>query len=153
MTILLNPEPARAADSDFVIKYYDVPRYDEQGRFQGDISDWPVLLRASGNYRPYGAGIEISVARHPILRYTPSGVWIYTWGGKKFVNLRAGKQWASATEVEAIDQLWHRKRTQVRILESRLTEAKEVHDILVKHFYKKPPAPRSRYYASDYDGY
>lgn len=137
------------ADPEYKIEYYDVPRYDEQGRYQGNTEGWPVLLRASGGFCQYGARIEMSIHRHPILSYTPSGVWIGTWGDKKFVNLRAMRQWASADEAEAIDQLWHRKRKQVQILASRLAEAEEVQGVLEKHFGKKAPPPRARYYRED----
>lgn len=98
------------------------------------------LLRASG--RASDGNVEIVVERHAILRYTPAGAWIDTYGGKRFVNLRASKQWASATEAEAIDQLYHRKRAQVRILESRFAEAKGVQAAMEKHLGKTPPAPR-----------
>jgi len=133
-------------EPEFKIEHYDVPLYDKD-RFVCTGEDWPVLLRASAGFCQYGARIEISIHRHPVISYTPSGAWIATWGGKKFVNLKANKQWASADEAEAIDQLYYRKRKQVQILSARLAEAKEVKGVLEKHFDKKPPAPRARSYS------
>lgn len=137
-----------APDPETVTEYYAVPHYDKQSRFQPHDETWPVLYRASGSILAYGPNyVEISIHIHPVVRYTPSGAWIATWSGEKFVNLRAGKQWASADEAEAIDQLWHRKRAQVRILSSRLAEAKQVKEAMAKTFDKKEPAPRTRYWS------
>ena len=108
--------------------------------------DCAVLLRASGRATD-AQDVEIVVEQHKVLSYTPCGAWIETWGKKRFVNLRAGKQWASADEAEAIDQLWHRKRAQVRILSSRLAEAEQVKEAMAKAFDKKEPAPRTRYWS------
>lgn len=108
------------------------------------------LLRASG--RASEGNVEIVVERHAILRYTPTGAWIDTYDGEKFISLRSVKQWASATEAEAVDQLYHRKRAQVRILESRFAEAKEVQAAMEKHLGKKPP-PRRAWRSSEYDYY
>lgn len=113
-----------------------------------DKHDWPVLLRASG--RHYGDdSIEINVERHIVLRYTPCGAWIDTWAGERFVNLRCGKQWASTTEAEAIDQLWHRKQSEVKILESRLEGAKAVKAAMQQHLGKVPRKPAR--YVPDYE--
>lgn len=136
------------ADEPYTIRYYDGDAYYEHGNVRA--RDVAHLMRASGRfYRDGSDSVEISIDCHRILSYTPCGVWVATWEGKKFVNLRASKQWASVTEAEAIDQLYYRKRTQVRILESRLVEAKGVLAVLEKHFDKKPPARRP--YCGGYD--
>lgn len=98
------------------------------------------LLRASG--RAADSQVEIVLERHVILRYTPCGAWIDTWAGDRFVNLRAEKQWASATEDEAVAQLHHRKRAQVRILGARLAEAEAVLAGLDGMRGKLPPVRR-----------
>lgn len=141
-------EPAAACE----INYYDGDAYYDHGNVRaGDVAH---LLRASGRYRRDGVGtIELCIERHRILSYTPSGAWIATWSGKKFVNLRAGKQWASTTEAEAIDQLYHRKRSHIRIVSAQLAEAQDVLAILESQFDKKPPTPRPRNYYRDYDYY
>lgn len=109
------------------------------------------LLRASG--RAAEGVVEIVLERHAIIRYTPCGAWVDTFGREKFVNLRAGKQWASATDTEAIDQLYYRKRKQVSILDARLTEAKAVQAAMEKHLGKKPPSPRPWRPCSEYEYY
>lgn len=109
------------------------------------------LLRASGWARE--GHVEIRLEHHAILRYTPCGAWVDTWAGERFVNLRAGKQWASTTEAEAVDQLYHRKRAQVRILGAQLAGAEAVQAAMEKHLGKKPPPPRPRYYGSEYEFY
>lgn len=109
------------------------------------------LLRASG--RAGGGYVEIVLEHHAILRYTPCGAWVDTFAGEKFVNLRAGKQWASATETEAIDQLYYRKRKQVKILAARLAESETVQAAMEKHLGKKPPALRPWRPYSEYDYY
>lgn len=148
----LGPLGVAGVQGEFRICQYDVPWYDEENKFHHTGQDWPVLFRASGNYADYGERIEISVHRHPIIRYTACGCWIATWSGKKFVNLKCEKQWASDSQDEAIRQLYFRKRKQIQHLERQTAEATEVHDVLVKHFGQKPPAPRPRTYR-DYDDY
>jgi hypothetical protein len=106
------------------------------------------LLRASG--RSSEGATEIVLERHAILRYTPCGVWIDTWKGDKYVNLRAGKQWASTSEAEAIDQLYHRKRAQVRILRTQLADAEAVQAAMEKHLGKKAPLRRWNHNADYY---
>lgn len=132
------PEP------EFRISHYDGARHS----FHGDDTS-PRLVRASGHWQQ-DCQVDIAIERYLILSYTPSGVWIEQFDGKKFVNLRAGKQWASVTEEEAIDQLYWRKCSQVRILESRLESAQRTKAVLEKHFGKKPRAPRRYSGESDY---
>lgn len=110
------------------------------------------LLRASACS---GQGqVVISLERHRIEAYTRCGARISMGYGKtKFVNLRACKQWASTTQDEAIDQLYHRKRRQVLILEGRLDDAKECLKGMETHLGKVPPAPRPRRYYDPYDDY
>lgn len=153
-TLFLGEFTRDAAEEKARIEYFDGgPAYRFGfGRYAVRDNDLPHpahLLRASGQADTQGF-VQISIERHLILSYTPSGAWIDTWKGKKFVNLRANKQWASADEAEAIDQLYHRKRSQVRILEARLDSAKTVKANLEKHFGKVPPAPRSYWRDDDY---
>lgn len=132
--------PARNVAPDFRIEYYSGGPQDRH--------DVALLLRASG--RGYENGdIIIQIERHVILRYTACGAWIDTWNGERFVNLKASKQWASTTEAEAIDQLWHRKQTQVCILESRFADAKAVLEAMQTHLGKVPRKPRR--YVPDYE--
>lgn len=131
--------PERELAPDFLIHYYSGGPADKH--------DVALLLRASG--RACEHYTEICVERHVILRYTPCGAWIDTYAGERFVNLRSTKQWASVTEAEAIDQLYHRKQSEVRILESLLGNAREVKKGMEQHLGKKPRAPRR--YVPDYE--
>lgn len=68
-----------------------------------------------------------------IERYTACGAWVLLCGWLpsddpkrlKFVNLRATKQWASATETEAMNCFRCRKARQVQILTTQLSRAKQ----------------------------
>lgn len=112
-------------------------------------ADWPCLLRASGSAS--GGYVTLLVERYAIVRYTSCGVWVDDYGRERFVNLRAGKQWASATQDEAVAQLYLRKRAQVRILSGRLEDAQQVQASMEKHLGFKAP-PRRQYYGG-YDYY
>lgn len=100
--------------------------------------EYPACLYRASGWVGDQSKPQIHVERQRITGYTPCGVWILTAAGKKkYVNLRAEKQWASAHVQEAIDQLQYRKRKQVRILEHQLDMAKEVLDAMEKAFPKK----------------
>jgi len=96
----------------------------------------PILVRAVAHRGELGDYIDFRA--FPIVDYTPCGVWI-TFGYKntkdRFVNLKAGKQYASPTMQEAVDQLKRRKAAEVRILEARLDAAKAALDILNRGNY------------------
>lgn len=100
-----------------------------------------VLYRAEGvTYappvdefdNPYGEGrAVVRIDKYAIIDYTPSGAWIaYGCERGKFVNLRATKQWACASEAEARDALRHRKRRQITILSGQIRTAERVLAIL-----------------------
>jgi hypothetical protein len=84
---------------------------------------YSVLLDQFDNYGTSAPRLEVK--RFPILRRTQRGAWIDVWGDKRFVLLTARKQYASETEEEAKQQFIHRKRRQIKILASRLRDAKE----------------------------
>jgi hypothetical protein len=98
--------------------------------------DWPCLYRADGGTWEWGE-TYLEYWAYKILSYTPSGVWIEHHGskGKKFVNLKCVKQWASATKEEALLSLEHRRRRQIRILSHQLQQAEAVYEA-VKHARK-----------------
>jgi len=103
-----------------------------------DTFDHPVLFRATGHATHYDRITEVGFyyEAYTILSYTACGVWISTEPdympapAKRFVNLRAGKQWASATREEAMQQLLFRKRRHVQILSSQLASAEAVLEVL-----------------------
>lgn len=91
----------------------------------------PVLFRARSQRQEDGS-THIVFEAIPIVSYTPHGVriahqcaWLRVQPKGRYVNLRAKKQWASTTMVEAVEQLRHRKRQQIRILNARLADAEE----------------------------
>ena len=53
-------------------------------------------------------------------RATPKGAWVCG----RFVLLSATKRWACPTEEEALESFMARKRKQIRILSTRLQQAK-----------------------------
>ena len=143
---------APPAEPELVVDTYDGPGMPPSwnGLVNQPVARHAHLLRASAQC--YGDQVRISLERHRIEAYTACGARISMGGGKtKFVNLRAGKQWASTTQDEAIDQLYHRKRRQVLILEGRLTDAQQAVKAMETHLGKVPPAPRPRNYYRDYD--
>lgn len=84
----------------------------------------PVLYRATYNY----GYVHLDVFE--IIRCTACGVWIrtpYEKAEQRFVNLKAGKQYASLSADAAIDQLYWRKRRQIVILEAQLKHSKEAY--------------------------
>ena len=62
----------------------------------------------------------------PVKRYTPCGATLRDiWSGarERFVDLRPGKQWASRTAREAVQQLVDRRKRQQWILNKQLRRA------------------------------
>ena len=72
---------------------------------------------------------EIQVHKYEIIKRTPKGVWIYCLFDKKFVNLIARKKFATVTLREAYEQLYARKRSQVKILKTNLDNAQKAFDM------------------------
>lgn len=60
-----------------------------------------------------------------VLRYTPKGVWVDTWGGKKFILASARKRYACPTKDEALESFRARKRRQVALLAAQHDRAVE----------------------------
>lgn len=98
--------------------YFDIPL------------DAAVLFRAVGRADTYcDAGYYFQAYR--ILSYTPAGAWIDLGGsGKRFVNLRAVKQWACATKAEALYCLKRRTQRRVVILSNQLAAAEAILEAL-----------------------
>lgn len=92
-------------------------------------SDRHGLFRAEA-VRMWSGLMTIYVTKLPIVRYTACGAWISQCGHERFVNLRAGKQYASTSDDEAVNQLKYRKRRQVQILTGRLADAEEALQLL-----------------------
>jgi len=72
-------------------------------------------------------GKEVYLIKFELLKETPKGYWIKEdFGFKKWVSKTAKKRFAYPTKKEALINLIKRKERQIRILESRLNEAKNV---------------------------
>lgn len=70
------------------------------------------------------SGMRVLQHKYRVLKHTPCGVQLNTWGGPKFVLRDARKRWACPTDEEARESYMARKRRQISILESQLKRAK-----------------------------
>ena len=79
-----------------------------------------VLYRADA--RTYGGDlVSVLFTTFRVLSYTPCGAWIETAEDKKkFVNLRAARQFACASRKEALVSLKMRRNRQIKILSNQL---------------------------------
>ena len=71
-----------------------------------------------------GHNVVVTMKRYNVMSRTPNGAWIWldNENRKRFVNLKAKKQFASNTELKAIDQFLHRNYRLRKILEARLND-------------------------------
>lgn len=107
----VNTPLTKLVDGKYV--YRDLPSYDE--------TKGPILYRAHCENRGDGLNPCVWFSSYPIVGYTPCGVWIGQGiKRKKFVNLKAQRQWATLTKDEAFNHLKHRKRRQLEILSWKL---------------------------------
>jgi hypothetical protein len=110
----------------------------------------PCLIRCIGfdNDRR-----EYAFCEYPILKQTRTGAWI-DWGHrKKFVKLKAQKQYASLTKEKAVECYKKRLMRRIVILKSQLSEAERMRNSI---FYytndaamKSSPEPRTRSWLDD----
>ena len=102
---------------------------------------------------PMGEGtLAVELSSFPVIGTTPCGVWIehptkYTWDandnmkiGKRFINLRAKKQFACVTIEEAQASFLARKERQALILSSQLKNVKKAISIMKKLTNPKEPS-------------
>jgi hypothetical protein len=68
--------------------------------------------------------VILELSSFHIIKETKCGVWIYVYDKKRFVNLKAKKQFACRTKEEAIMSFKARKKRQVEILSNKLAIAK-----------------------------
>jgi hypothetical protein len=67
---------------------------------------------------------RLFLTKYQVLRKTPRGVWIDTYGQEKFVLLDAHKRYVCPTPEEAMVSFIARKKRQIRILTMQLARAK-----------------------------
>lgn len=78
---------------------------------------------------------------YPVLKETPSGVWINDWGMKKrFILTRAHKKWAHPTKAAALEGFIKRRERQIDILTAQLDRAKKALEA-AKNFDPTSPKP------------
>lgn len=81
-------------------------------------------------YRVYEVGTHIAMYKHLIIKRTPCGAWIDRYGHKKFVNLKAVKQYAYETQEAAWVSFKRRKARQLLILTGQAQYAKHLNEWL-----------------------
>ena len=82
------------------------------GKWAAPLDEWE---------RPIGDG-ESYVHLHSfrVTKETPCGVWLDSFGGRRFVLRDARKRFACPTKEEAIESFRARKTKQLRILQKRI---------------------------------
>jgi hypothetical protein len=70
-----------------------------------------------------GGVLMLTKSSFPVLKDTPSGVWVSVYGQRRFVKTDAKKRFACPTESEALESYHARKRRQVKILRAQLASA------------------------------
>lgn len=69
--------------------------------------------------------VALALREYPVLRTTPSGVWLDVYGQERFVKAAARKRFACPTKEEALVSFQARKQRQLRILESQVRLVKK----------------------------
>lgn len=100
--------------------------------YRVDIQRWAAPLNEYDE--PSGPGrVEIVLRTYKISRYTTTGAWIILYGNEtKFVNLRAVKQYASASVEEAKEGFIARKLRYIKIMEGQIAETENALEQLNK---------------------
>ena len=72
----------------------------------------------------WGRHLTLYLSKFKILKRTPCGAWIdFGYHEKKFVNLKATKQYACETPEKALKSFIFRKKRQIKILSTQLNDA------------------------------
>lgn len=91
-----------------------------------------VSLSPDGIESYYSVGPKLKLHKYRIIKRTPCGAWISLGYPpfsvidnmhRKFVNLKANKQFACETEERALESFYARKRRQIKILRAQLRRA------------------------------
>lgn len=84
--------------------------------------------------------VKLELIELKVSKVTPKGVWVMRFLSKKFVLTAANKRYAAPTKQEALESLLARKARQIRILESRMKEARETSVLAERELVKLKPA-------------
>jgi hypothetical protein len=70
-----------------------------------------------------GGTLMLLKSSFPVIKETPTGVWVSVFGQRRFVKTDAKKRFACPTESEALESFHARKRRQIKILRAQLAAA------------------------------
>jgi hypothetical protein len=84
------------------------------GRYAPPLDEWEY---------PVGQGrVYVSIHEYRVTRETPKGVWL---DNGRFVLRDARKRWACPTRDEAVESFLARKRRQLRLLNSTVSQVEQ----------------------------
>lgn len=75
--------------------------------------------------RTPGTCVQVICRQFEVLKHTPTGAWLNTPYGKKFVSRKWTKQFALPTKGEAMQSFIARKQRQLSIYRARIKDVKE----------------------------
>lgn len=79
-----------------------------------------------GDPLPYRGRRDIGYSKFPIIKRTPCGAWIdLGLGEKKFVNLKATKQYACLTRKLALKSFLARQQRAITIMSNRIADCQD----------------------------
>lgn len=94
------------------MKWY---RY-EDARYSSGVDEWDNSL---------GSHVEVHLHTFDVIRETKTGVWLLSFGVKRFAKLEARKRFACPTIEEALESFLARKARQSSIYKARLEDIEE----------------------------
>lgn len=74
-------------------------------------------------------GVSVYLTEFTLVKKTPKGAWIESFGLKRFVRDEAHKQFACPTKEQALESFRARKKRQIKILTKQLELAKRALEI------------------------
>lgn len=102
----------------------DLSTLTEVYRYQANLSMYWQPVAEDFEDQPSGVRVGLELLTFKVIRATPCGLWISYYGKDKFISMRARKQFAAATKVEALDSYIARKNRHISILKSQLSNAR-----------------------------
>lgn len=87
------------------------------------------------------SGLRLSVYDYPIIKRTNKGVWIDTFGRKRFILTAAICKWAYPTKKQALSAFQRRKQNQIIIVRDQLSHAQAALDFSREISFDLPAAP------------
>lgn len=72
----------------------------------------------------WGTNIKVGLLELPIIKATPTGVWVLHYGIKRHVKIPAKRQFAFPNKTDALESFIRRKEAQRQILNDKLDQCK-----------------------------